>query len=174
MGKRTMELSIRQANPEDYEELCEVFADIDTLHREALPDVFRAPDGPGRSEEYLASVIADENAALFVAQSDLEIVGLVQILLRETPDVPIMVPRRYAVVDTLVVKERFRRLGVGRRLMERAHQWAQAKGGTQVEVTVWEFNEGARAFYERLGYSTARRRMRRALELHSTVREKRT
>lgn len=169
-----MDFSIRQANREDYEELCEVFAEIDTLHREALPDVYRAPDGPARSEEYITSIMADQNAALFVAQSDRRIVGLVEISLREAPDISIMVPRRYARIGTLVVKEGFRRAGVGRELMEKAHQWARAKGADQVELSVWEFNEGAIAFYERLGYTTAIRRMRRALEMDSTVKEKRT
>jgi ribosomal protein S18 acetylase RimI-like enzyme len=154
---------IREANPEDYESLCEVFSEIDTLHRGALPHVYRKPDGPGRSEEYISSVIADENTALFVAQSDGGIVGLVQILLREASDISIMVPRRYATIGTLVVKRGFRRSGVGRALMERAHQWAQARGASQVELGVWEFNKGARAFYERLGYSTASRRMCRVL-----------
>jgi ribosomal protein S18 acetylase RimI-like enzyme len=158
-----MEFLIREANPEDYEELCEVFAEVDTLHLEALPDTYRAPDGPARSEEYLTDLIADENSALFVADSDREIVGLVKISLREAPDISIMVPRRYASIGTLVVRQRFRRSGVGRRLMEKAHQWAQAKGASQVELGVWEFNKGAIAFYERLGYTTALRRMRRAL-----------
>jgi len=164
IGDRDMEFFIREAKPEDYEELCEVFADVDALHREALPDVYRAPDGPARSAEYITSIIAGENAALFVAQSDLGIVGLVEISLREAPNIPIMIPRRFARIGTLAVKERFRRLGIGRRLMERAHQWAQTKGASQVQLGVWEFNEGAIAFYERLGYSIAIRRMRRALE----------
>lgn len=158
-----MEFSIREARLADYEELCEIFAEVDALHHEALPHVFRAPDGPARAKEYISSVMADGYAALFVAQSDGEIVGLVQIFVRETPDVPIMVPRRYAVIDTLVVKRGFRRSGVGRALMERAHRWAWTKGTTQVELSVWEFNRGAMAFYEKLGYRTTSRRMWRAL-----------
>lgn len=39
-----------------------------------------------------------------------------------------MVARRYAVVDTLMVKEKFRHSGIGRALMEKAHQWAWDKG----------------------------------------------
>ena len=159
-----MEFSIREANPEDYEGLCEVFAEVDSLHREALPQVFREPDGPARTKEYISGIIADENAALFVAQSDNQIIGLVHILLREAPDIPIMVPRRYAVIDSLAVKEGSRRSGIGRALMERAHQWARDQGAIQVELNVWEFNEGAIAFYEKLGYSTASRKMCRSLE----------
>jgi len=67
------------------------------------------------------------------------------------------------VIDSLAVKEGFRRSGVGRALMERAHQWARDKGVTQVELGVWEFNEGAMAFYEKLGYRPASRKMRRVL-----------
>ena len=89
--------------------------------------------------------------------------GLIQIRLRDASDIPIMVSRTYATVGTLVVKSGFRRLGVGRALMERGHQWARAKGASQVELGVWEFNKGAKAFYERLGYHTASRKMCRAL-----------
>jgi len=158
-----MDLSIREAHIGDYEELCEIFMEVDTLHGEALPHLFRAPNGPVRTKEYISGVIGDENAALFVAQSEGEIVGLVQVFVRDAPDLPIMVPRRWAAIDTLVVKRGFRRSGIGRALMERAHGWAQNKGATQVELTVWEFNGEAIAFYQELGYQTGSRRMCRAL-----------
>jgi ribosomal protein S18 acetylase RimI-like enzyme len=168
------ELLVREARAADYGALSEVFSEIDALHRGSLPHVFRAPDGPARSEEHLASVIADQNAAVLVAQSGAEIVGLVEVFLREAPEISIMVPRRFAVVDTLIVKEDFRRLGIGRALMQRAHQWAQARGASQVELTVWEFNSGAKAFYESLGYSTTRRTMYRELGQISSPQRSRT
>lgn len=158
-----MELSIREASDQDYEGLCEVFAEVDALHREALPHLFREPDGPARAREYISSIIADENAAIFVAESDNQIIGFVHICLREPPDIPIMVPRHYASINDLAVRRRFRRSGIGRSLIERAHQWARDKGVTQVELTVWEFNKEAIAFYEKLGYKTASRRMSRSL-----------
>lgn len=158
-----MEFSIREANQEDYEGLCEVFAEIDTLHRKALPHVFREPDGPARTKEFICGIIGDENAALFVAESDGQIMGLVQILVREATDIPILVPRRYAVIDNLAVKREFHHSGVGRALMERAHRWARDEGVTQVQLSVWEFNKGAIAFYEKLGYRPVIRRMCRSL-----------
>ena len=159
-----MKFSVREATPEDYEGLCKVFAEADALHREALPHLFRKPDGPARTREYISGILADENTALFAAEREGELIGLVHILLREAPDIPIMVPRRYAVIDSLAVKEGSRRSGIGRALMERAHQWARDQGAIQVELNVWEFNEGAIAFYEKLGYSTASRKMCRSLE----------
>jgi len=158
-----MQFSIREATPEDYEGLCEVFAEVDAFHREALPQIFREPDRPARTEGFISSIISDEHAALFIAERDGQIVGLVRILIREAPDIPLMVPRRYAIIDNLAVAKPFRRSGVGRSLVGQAHQWALNQGITQVELNVWEFNKGAMAFYERLGYATARRRMWKSL-----------
>jgi ribosomal protein S18 acetylase RimI-like enzyme len=154
-----MDVSIRRAIPEDYEGLCEIFADVDALHRESLPHVFRESDGPPRTREFVSAILADQNAALFVAEHEGQIIGVVHVSIQASPDIPIVVPRRYAVIVDLVVAKRSRRFGIGRSLVERAQQWAVDRQATGIELTVWEFNEEAIAFYERLGYTTARRRM---------------
>ncbi len=159
-----MDFAIREAVLKDYEELCEVFEEVDVLHREALPHVFREFDGPARTKGYISGIIADGNSALFVAEHDGQIIGLVHISVRKSSDIPVIVPRRYAVMENLAVKEEFRRSGVGRVLVEIAHQWALDKEITQVELNVWEFNKGAIAFYEQLGYTTASRKMWKSLK----------
>ena len=158
-----MEYTIREATPNDYEALLPIFDEGDAHHRRALPHIFCEPDGPSRSRAYLNSLLADDSAAIFVAACEGQIVGEVNIALRETRDIPILVPRRYAVVDTLIVLPAYRRAGIGRALMERVHRWALDKGITEVELNVWEFNTGATAFYEGLGYVTTRRTMAKYL-----------
>jgi ribosomal protein S18 acetylase RimI-like enzyme len=69
------------------------------------------------------------------------------------------VPRRVAIIDSLVVSEPFRRLGVGRALMDTAEAWAAQHGSAAVELSVFEFNRQAIGFYESLGYETITRRM---------------
>jgi ribosomal protein S18 acetylase RimI-like enzyme len=154
---------IREARTQDYEALCPLLDEVDAYHRQALPQVYRAPDGPARSREYVLAIIASHDAALYVAEEDGQIVGLVHVLVRQAPDVPILVPRRYAVIENIVVSRAHRRRGIGRALIERAQHWAAEQGLTRVELNVWEFNEGAMAFYRELGYTTATRRMWRAL-----------
>jgi len=73
--------------------------------------------------------------------------------------VPILVPRRHAFVDSLVVTKRYRRKGIGRALMGKVYEWALSKKAESVELNVWTFNEGATVFYHRLGYETASQRM---------------
>jgi len=159
-----MDIRIRTARSDDYEALCEVFEEGDSLHRDALPQVFRTPKGPVRARQYIERILDDENAALFVAEHGDRVVGAVHIFLREAPDIPIMVPRRYAVIDNIVVRQSVRRHGVGRALLRQAHRWAREAGAKQVELNVWEFNREAITFYEKQGYTTASRRMWSALE----------
>ncbi len=158
-----MKFHIRRATQKDYKEISEVFEEVDSLHRKTLPHIFREPDRPARTEEFLSSIISDENAALFVAETNDQIIGLVHVLIRQTPPIPIMVPRRYAVLEDLAVKNGYRRLGVGTSLLERGHQWALSRELSQIESNVWEFNKEAIAFYERQGYSTSRRWISRPL-----------
>ena len=158
-----MELHIREATTTDYEALCMLFDEGDALHREHLPQVFRKPEGPVRDREFVLSLIAEEKVGLFVAQAENELAGLICVLVRESPAIPIFVPRRYAVIDNILVRDRFRRRGVGRALVERAHEWAAGQGVKEIELNVWAFNRDAVAFYRRLGYETAALRMTRRL-----------
>jgi shikimate dehydrogenase len=158
-----MDFFIRRATQSDYEDLCALYAEVDALHRDAVVGVFQVPDGPPRTREFISGIIADENAGFFVAESTGHIIGLVCVRIRQSPDIPILTPRRYAKIEELSVLKRFQRQGIGRALVEKAHQWALGKQIGQVELNVWEFNEGAMAFYREIGYTTALRIMWKTL-----------
>lgn len=167
-----MTVAIREATLLDYEALCRLFEDVDRAHRAALPDLFRKPSGPARDFVYIRALIADPDHGVIVAEdkddhispsgegrSGEGLIGCVVVMARESPDVPILVPIRYAMIDTLVVAQARRGSGVGRRLMAEAESWARRKGISRVELNVFEFNKGARAFYGNLGYTTLSRRL---------------
>lgn len=158
-----MDLDIREAIASDYDAICQLFDEADALHRESLPWIFEQPSGVARTREYVLDLITDETVGFFVAQIRERLVGLICVLIRESPEMPIFVRRRYAQVDQVVVKEKFRRTGIGRALMEKAHDWAVAEAADSVELNVWEFNREAIEFYQRLGYETASRKMNKRL-----------
>jgi diamine N-acetyltransferase len=158
-----MNIVLRAATHEDYESLCALFAQLDRVHYQTLPEFFRYVDGTARSQEYLAEILANKDAALFVAEQQGAIIGLIFCYVHTTPPVPVVVPRRFVHIQDMVVDESSRHQGVGQALMERAHQWAREKGLTEVELGVWEFNTAARSLYEKLGYQTTRRAMRKKL-----------
>ena len=158
-----MEFYVRAATPGDAEGMCECYEELDALHREALPVLFRAAEGPARSQEFFSRIFADPDASLWVAEYAGHVIGFVIVSLKSTPDISILVPRRYAAIVDLAVKSSFRRHGVGRALVERAEIWAREQGAAQIELNVFEVNREAVAFYEAMGYDPVVRRMWRAL-----------
>jgi ribosomal protein S18 acetylase RimI-like enzyme len=159
-----MKISVRKATADDYNSLCELFDEIDTLHRDNLPHIFQKPSGAAREPDYYLELIADENVALFVADAGKQLVGFVHALVRDTPAFPVFITRRYAIVDGIAVKSGFQNHGIGRILMDKMQEWAIAKGATSIELNVYEFNTSAISFYERLGYRTFSRKMSKELK----------
>jgi len=158
-----MDLGIRKATASDYEDLCFLFDEGDTFHRKNLPHMFQKPESPFRDREYVNSLVSDETVGLFVAQLEDHLIGLVVVVIRDSSAMPIMVPRRYALVDNIVVSEGFRRVGIGRALMEKAREWAVEEGADSIELNVWEFNKEAIEFYQQLGYRTVSQKMSKRL-----------
>jgi GNAT superfamily N-acetyltransferase len=68
-----------------------------------------------------------------------------------------------AWIEDVVVDAQFRRLGVGRRLLDHLLTWAQARGATRAQLVTDTENAGARFFYDGLAWQgtqlTVRRRV---------------
>jgi len=158
-----LELHVREATKADYGALCELFDEVDALHRDHLPDIFQEPDGPVRPRDYFWGLIRDDGVGLFVAEVGGRIVGFVHAVIRDEPALPIFFPQRHAVVEGIAVKSEFRNRGIGRRLMGAVQDWAISNAATSIELNVYEFNKAAMAFYQKLGYGTLSRKMRKRL-----------
>jgi GNAT superfamily N-acetyltransferase len=140
-----------------------VFNEGDALRRRIPPHICREPEGPVRCRSYVLALISDGDVGLFFAQVKDQLLGLVCVTIRQSPVVPIIAPRRDAVIDNIVVRPGFRRAGIGRALMERAQEWAATGGAGTVELNVWEFNTRATEFYHQFGYRPVSRDMRMQL-----------
>ena len=158
-----MNVVVRVATPEDFEDISALYDQLDRVHVVALPHFFRPVEGPARSREWFAAILANKDAALFVAEQQETVIGLVHCYVHTTPPIPIVVPRRFVHIEDLIVSEDVRHQGVGQLLTERVHEWAREQGITEIELDVWEFPTSALAFYEKLGYQTTRRHMRKQL-----------
>ena len=158
-----METSVRKATARDYSSLCDLLDEVDALHRDKLPGIFQRPSAASRGKESYLELITNEDAALLVAEAAEELVGFVQAIVRDAPTSPIFVPRRYAIVESIGVRSAFKNHGTGRMLMDKVQEWSIAKGATSIELNVYEFNEAAISFYERLGYLTLSRKMTKEL-----------
>jgi len=153
-------LQIRPAVRADFDALCALWAEVDDLHRRARPELFRAPEGPGRDPAWFERVIDWPDSEVLVAQApDGRIDGLAVLLVRKPSASGLHASAPFVEIDNLVVAPGARRQGVGRALMEAARAWTAARGLARLELNVYEFNEAAQSFYEAERFSTLSRRM---------------
>ncbi len=59
---------------------------------------------------------------------------------------------RHTHIFLLYVDSNYRRQGIGSALMHRAEVWAKARGDRQIGLQVFQSNQPALTFYQRLGY----------------------
>jgi len=154
---------VRKASPQDLEDVYAVFSLADTMHREAHPEIFQKPSDISEIKDYLLASIKATDSLVFVAEASGEIIGVIIAEMRQTADISLLVKRTYISIDNLVVAKANREQGVGRALMEKVHKWAKEKNVTEIQLTVWDFNDGAIAFYRKLGYQMLHHCMRKEL-----------
>ena len=162
-----MQIRVRHAVSDDYDAACRLWLEADALHAAKLPDLFRTTDLPARSRSAFDRNIEDTESALLLAELDDAVVALVSVHVYEQadqPDMPALVPRRYAEIEELVVANAHRRRGIATHLMGAAHGWIRNRGINEVELTVYDFNEPALHLYRKLRYSPAGRRLWRRLD----------
>ncbi len=145
-------IRVRQASLRDYEELCQLFVQLDEIHREARPDMFRPFPPPARTREQVAQWLAQAESTVLVAQSEAGVVGLAVLLTRVPSGFAGAVPRKVVELDNLVVRADQRGRRVGRRLLAAAVEWSRQRRATHVEVAVHDFNRDAKRFYENFGF----------------------
>lgn len=154
---------IRPATRRDYQQICELYEELDFYHRCARPDLFDRPSAPPRDKSMILGLIKGRSTTILVAQDALSerLLGFTVLAICELPASTVCRARRFVEIDKLAVRPEVRRGGIGRALLDEAFAWAKVRGLTCLEVAVNDFNTGAIALYESLGFEPVIRRMMR-------------
>lgn len=153
-----MIVTIRPAIKEDYTTLLPIGLETQELHADAHPNIF-VHGVAGLPEDYFAGHINSETQIAYVAEVDDSIVGYILLEIIEHKFQDILIPRKLAYIRDIVVRKMHQQQGIGHLLFQQSVEWAKSKGVTSVELTVWEFNQNAIAFYKRQGMETLTRTM---------------
>ena len=156
--------AIREAVPTDYPALVPIADEVHTLHAAAHPSIFQSVErASSLPQAYVDELLAGDTSTIQVAEIAGRIVGFAIVSVFDAPPFEVLIPRRIVFIDNMVVTEAQRGQGIGQALLEVAIEWGRARGATTLELTVWEFNQRARALYERLGLTTLHRTLQRTL-----------
>ena len=149
---------VRYANREDLARVNELRRQVNDLHVEGRPDIFKPGFGQVL-QDFIYAVYEDETKDVIVAEREGVICGFACVHYVDKPESPYMRGRRFYDVDEFCVDAAWRRQGVATELIDFIRQEARTKGFDRVELNMWEFNEDARLFYEAVGFRTYRRYM---------------
>lgn len=154
MTRSPSDALIRRAEPRDIAAVGELGAALMRTHYAFDPQRFIAPgDGNDASEGYaqfLGSQLAEDDAAVFVAEREGKIVGYVYagiepLSWKELRD-------ECGFVHDLLVTEEARGMGTGEALLDRAVAWLRDQGMPRVVLWTSTSNSGARRLFERRSF----------------------
>lgn len=149
---------IREACEADKQAINALRKQVLLVHAAGKPEFF-SDTFSKELADHLNMLFMQENAEVLVAESDNEMLGFACIEYIDRPGTPYRMPTRYCHVIEFGVDEGHRRQGIGRALFESVKARAAERGFSRIELDMWEFNEGALAFYEAIGFRTYRRYM---------------
>lgn len=155
------DLTIRLAERRDFPAVRSLYREFHDFHVKGAPTHLRTPEAVDDAEvdDALQRILDNRDAVLYVACLAERVSGLAEADIAHVAGNAYVVPRRYALLQSLAVAEGHRRRGIGQRLLEAVHAWARDAGVGDIEVETWEFPGDPGPFYAANGYRTVKRRL---------------
>lgn len=146
-----MEINVRKAEVKDIERVSELLSEVLELHAKLRPDIFISGTTKYTKEE-LEAIFNNEDTFVFVACDEKDnVVGYVFCMIKKQPFSTNMKDFKSLFIDDLCVDETIRGMHIGKTLYEYALEYAKKMGCYDVTLNVWEGNDNARKFYEKMG-----------------------
>ena len=143
-------MKIRLARQEDIPGLLALLRQVGQVHHNIRPDIFR-PGCIKYTDSDLEKLLRDEKSPVFVAMEGDAVAGYCFCQLRVYRDSTAMTDRQEIYIDDLCVDENRRGGGIATALYRHVYSWAKDIGCAFVTLNVWQGNEAALAFYEKMG-----------------------
>ena len=145
-----MDINIRVATISDYESAIKIISQVQNMHVEWRPDIYKYNNNLIAKEDFEKIV---ENNTFFVAENENEkIVGALEIVFRHI-ETPAHVTRDVIFIDTMAVDEKYRGLGVGHKMFEFLKVMKIEKNMDGIELQVNAKNRAAYEMYQKYGFT---------------------
>ena len=141
---------IRLAEEKDIPGILQLLLQVGEVHHRIRPDIFRS-GAQKYDRESLLSLLQDQNRPIYVADRDGEVAGYAFCILKSQPENSVMLARTEFYIDDLCIDENCRGQGIATALYRHVCAAAKEKCCDFVTLNVWQGNESALAFYEKMG-----------------------
>lgn len=144
-----MNCLIRNARPEDYDSVLRIMNQVQQLHIDLRPDIYKRNDNLIPADEFEKITAGD---TFYVAETDGRIIGIMEVIYRHV-ETPSQVTRNILYIETMAVDEPFRRMGVGHMFFEKAKEIREKSLLDGIELQVNAKNRAAYEMYAKYGFT---------------------
>ena len=153
-----MDISIRNAEQNDYNSLLPLFRQVHEFHVFKRPDLYKENSTPVE-QKFFESQLVDAKQHIFVAAIGNDIVGVIVTKEEETAENSFVKARKVLVINSLCVAETHRKRGIGKKLTKYVFDFGRSLRVDSIELGVSEKNTSAIEFYRSIGMTTKSRKM---------------
>jgi GNAT superfamily N-acetyltransferase len=154
-----MSIHVRRASTTDAEAISRLNADVLAVHATALPGWFKPPSPSSFPLKAAVELIVDPDSLVFLAELESEPAGYAYAEVIRRPEEPWREAHEMVYLHHISVGPAFRRKGVGEALIGAWRAAAEELGITLLALDVWSFNEDARRFFGRHGFTAYNERL---------------
>ena len=143
--------AVRKAEKRDIPRIMELLVQVDMVHHEGRPDLFRGPATKYSARE-LEKILENEHTPVFVCVNEDDApLGHAFCIKKQVLGDSVLTDVKTLYIDDICVDEPARGEQVGRALYQHVLAYAKEQGCYNVTLNVWTCNPGAMKFYEKMG-----------------------
>ena len=144
-------MNVRRAEAKDIPGILDLLIQVDMVHHLGRPDLFKGPATKYNAAE-LEEIIKDDKTPVFVCVDDNGLVaGHAFCIEKQELNNSVLTDIKTLYIDDICVDENSRGQHVATGLFEHVKTEAKKLGCYELTLNVWEGNDRARNFYEKMG-----------------------
>ena len=149
------EIKYREAIKQDIPEIIELWKEFIDFHKDRDSFFSRSEEGPDNFGKYILENMSNEDAIVYVAESNGNVVGYILSIIQNYP--PAFEIKKYGFISDLAVASKSRKSGIGLHLFEISKDWFIKKGVRRIEIGVVVSNEVSTSFWDKMGFKPYKR-----------------
>ncbi len=143
-------MEIREATIKDFDGILNIKLEAKEEEREFNQFLKPVRDVKEHYEKYLRNDLNSEWRAVFVAEDNCKIIGLVVGKIYRT--LKISGYERSGYISNVYIKKEFRGKGIACKLVEEVIKWFKQKGATNITLEIYKNNKAAINLYQKFGF----------------------
>ena len=145
-------MNIRRATLEDSPTLSALCRDVQRLHAEHHPQLFKMPHSDGFATAFFDEMLAAPEMTIYIAEEEARPLGYILCRIFDRPENVFTFENRFLFIDQISVRPEARRKGVATSLLQQAEILAKELGLSKLQLDSWDFNLDAHACFENFGF----------------------